>query len=70
MIDVENLSDRQRWIADLLFSCDNIADVDRLVQALGPEADVIKQLIYAACLDDCIDIDIAQAVISNIKAGI
>ena len=39
MIQIENLTDKQRQIMDLLWSCDSLAQVQTLIRALPSAAD-------------------------------
>jgi len=66
MIKLEGLSAKDIQICNLLWNCDTLEDVDRMVQAMPPaykkRAVVMRELMTAAQLDTVEDIheDIAQ----------
>jgi len=55
MIHIEGLSKQDVQICTLLWNCDSIADVDRMVNAMPPaykqRAEVMRELMTAAQLD-------------------
>ena len=61
MIKLEGLSEKDVQICNLLWNCDSIADVDRMVAAMPPaykqRAQSMRELMTAATLDQVEDID-------------
>ena len=59
-IELQGLTRQQHQIADMIWSCDSQADVDRLIGNLPPaykqDAVVIHQLMIAAVFDQHMDI--------------
>jgi hypothetical protein len=74
MIKLEGLSEQDVQICSLLWNCDSIADVDRMVAAMPPayknRAVVMRELMTAAQLDtvENIHADI-PALLQRIAAG-
>ncbi len=71
-ITLEGLSKQQYQIADMIWSCDSQADVDRLIANLPPaykqDAVVIHQLMIAAVMDQYMEItEDVKAVIASIS---
>ena len=60
MIKLEGLSAKDVQICNLLWNCDTVEDVERMVQAMPPayksRAVVLRQLLTAAQLDTVEDI--------------
>jgi hypothetical protein len=60
MIHLEGLSKKDIEICNLLWNCDSIEDVDRMVKAMPPayktRAEVMRQLLTAAQLDTVEDV--------------
>ena len=60
MIKLEGLSEQDVQICSLLWNCDSIADVDRMVNAMPAaykqRAEVMRELMTAAQLDTVEDI--------------
>lgn len=42
---------RQCIIADMLWSCTSKEDVDKMIKTIGPEAEVVYQIIMAESID-------------------
>jgi len=61
MIKLEGLSAKDIQICNLLWNCDTLEDVDRMVKAMPPaykkRAVVMRELMTAAQLDTVEDID-------------
>lgn len=61
MINIEGLTTRDVEICRLLWQCDSIESVDRMVAAMPPEykhrAVVMRELMTAAALDQVEDVD-------------
>jgi hypothetical protein len=61
MIKLEGLSKQDVQICKLLWNCDSLEDVDRMVNAMPPayksRAQVMRELMTAAELDQVEDID-------------
>ena len=59
-IQLQGLTKQQYQIADMIWSCDTQADVDRLIRNLPPEykqdAITIHELMIAAVFDDYMEI--------------
>lgn len=72
-IELQGLTRQQHQIADMIWSCDSQADVDRLINNLPPaykqDAVVIHQLMIAAVMDQQEHIDEAvKDLISDISS--
>jgi hypothetical protein len=61
MINIQGLSAKDVQICKLLWNCDSLEDVDRMVNAMPPayksRAVVMRELMTAAQLDQVEDID-------------
>lgn len=71
-IELHGLTRQQHQIADMIWSCDSQADVDRLIQNLPPaykqDAVVIHQLMIAAVMDQYMEItEDVKTLISDIS---
>lgn len=64
MIKIENLNERQMKIADLLWACETIEETDELVEQIGQEANVVRELILLAGIDELVE---AQTDFSKIQ---
>ncbi len=66
MITIEGLTQKDVEICNLLWNCDSVEAVDRMVSAMPPaykqRAHVLRELMTAAALDNVKDID------ENVKA--
>jgi len=74
MIRLEGLSQKDVDICNLLWNCDTVEDVDRMVAAMPPaykqRAVVLRQLLTAAQLDTVEDIhEDITALLQRIAAG-
>jgi hypothetical protein len=56
MIKIENLSKRQMKIADLLWACETIEETEELVEQIGKEADVVRELMLLAGIDELVEV--------------
>lgn len=69
MITLEGLTARQVQIADMLWKCDTLDEVNRLVrnmpESYRKDAVTLKELMIAATLDEVSDTRLAQRVLSN-----
>ena len=70
MITLEGLTKQQVQICNLIWNCDSMDDVDRLVRNMPPafrrDAETVKELMIAASLDRVNDVEIAQKVLVDI----
>lgn len=70
MITLEGLTAQQVQICNLIWNCDSMDDVDRLVRNMPPafrrDAETVKELMIAASLDSVNDVEIAQKVLVDI----
>lgn len=70
MITLEGLSQQQVQIAEMLWKCNSIDDVDRLVRNMPPsyrqDAVIVKELLIAAGLDSYQETDLAQRALVDI----
>jgi hypothetical protein len=70
MITLEGLTVQQVQICNLIWNCDSMDDVDRLVRNMPPafrrDAETVKELMIAASLDSVNDVEIAQKVLVDI----
>jgi hypothetical protein len=70
MITLEGLTAQQVQICNLIWNCDSLDDVDRLVRNMPPvfrqDAETVKELMLAASLDLVNDVEIAQKVLVDI----
>ena len=74
MIKLEGLSKQDVQICSLLWNCDSLAAVDRMVSAMPPaykqRAESMRELMIAAQLDQVKDIDDnITALLQRISAG-
>ena len=70
MITLEGLSQQQMQIAEMLWKCNSLEDVDRLVRNMPPsyrqDAVLVKELLIAAGLDDVQETELAQRALVDI----
>jgi hypothetical protein len=70
MITLEGLSQQQVQIAEMLWKCNSLGDVDRLVRNMPPtyrqDAVLVKELLIAAGLDDVQETDLAKRALVDI----
>jgi hypothetical protein len=70
MITLEGLSQQQVQIAEMLWKCNSLGDVDRLVRNMPPsyrqDAVLVKELLIAAGLDDVQETELAERALVDI----
>jgi hypothetical protein len=70
MITLEGLSQQQVQIAEMLWKCNSLEDVDRLVRNMPPtyrqDAVTLKELMIAAGLDSYEETELAQRALVDI----
>ena len=70
MITLEGLSQKQVQIAEMLWKCNSLGDVDRLVRNMPPsyrqDAVLVKVLLIAAGLDDVQETELAERALVDI----
>ena len=70
MITLEGLTAQQVQIADMLWKCHSIEEVDRLVRNMPDsyrqDAVVLKELMVAASLDDYQETELAERALVDI----
>ena len=70
MITLEGLSHQQVQIAEMLWKCNSLEDVDRLVRNMPPsyrqDAVLVKELLIAAGLDDVQETELAERALVDI----
>ena len=70
MITLEGLSQQQVQIAEMLWKCNSLEDVDRLVRNMPPtyhqDAVLVKELVIAAGLDEVQETDLADRALVDI----
>jgi hypothetical protein len=70
MITLEGLSQQQIQIAEMLWKCNSLEDVDRLVrnvpESYRQDAVIVKELMIAAGLDDYQETELAQQTLVDI----
>ena len=70
MITLEGLSQQQVQIAEMLWKCNSLEDVDRLVRNMPPtyrqDAVLVKELLIATGLDDVQETDLAERALVDI----
>ena len=70
MITLEGLSQQQVQIAEMLWKCSSLEDVDRLVRNMPPsyrqDAVLVKELLIAAGLDDVQETELAERALVDI----
>ena len=70
MITLEGLSQQQMQIAEMLWKCNSLEDVDRLVRNMPPsyrqDAVLVKELLIAAGLDEVQETELAQRALVDI----
>ncbi len=72
-ITLHGLTRQQHQIADMIWSCESQADVDKLIQNLPPaykqDAETIHQLMIAAVMDQYEDItEDVKDIINSIRS--
>jgi hypothetical protein len=70
MITLEGLSQQQVQIAEMLWKCRSLEDVNRLVRNMPPayrqDAVLVKELLIAAGLDDVQETELAERALVDI----
>ena len=70
MITLEGLTEQQMQIAEMLWKCNSLEDVDRLVRNMPPsyrqDAVLVKELLIAAGLDDVQETELAERALVDI----
>ncbi len=70
MITLEGLTQQQMQIAEMLWKCHSLEEVDRLVRNMPPtyrqDAVTLKELMIAAGLDDYQETELAQRALVDI----
>jgi hypothetical protein len=70
MITLEGLSQQQVQIAEMLWKCNSLEDVDRLVRNMPPtyrqDAVTLKELMIAASLDSYEETQLAERALVDI----
>jgi hypothetical protein len=70
MITLEGLSQQQMQIAEMLWKCNSLEDVDRLVRNMPPtyrqDAVLVKELLIAAGLDEVQETELADRALVDI----
>jgi len=70
MITLEGLSQQQIQIAEMLWKCNSLEDVDRLVrnvpESYRQDAVIVKELLIAAGLDSYQETELAQRALVDI----
>ncbi len=70
MITLEGLTQQQMQIAEMLWKCHSLEDVDRLVRNMPPtyrqDAVTLKELMIAAGLDSYEETELAQRALVDI----
>jgi hypothetical protein len=70
MITLEGLSQQQIQIAEMLWKCNSLEDVDRLVRNMPPtyrqDAVTLKELMIAASLDSYEETQLAERALVDI----
>ena len=70
MITLEGLSQQQVQIAEMLWKCNSLEDVNRLVRNMPPtyrqDAVLVKELLIAAGLDDVQETELAERALVDI----
>jgi hypothetical protein len=70
MITLEGLSQQQMQIAEMLWKCNSLEDVDRLVrnmpESYRQDAVILKELMIAASLDSYQETQLAERALVDI----
>ncbi len=70
MITLEGLSQQQVQIAEMLWKCNSLEEVDRLVRNMPPtyrqDAVLVKELLIAAGLDEVQETELADRALVDI----
>jgi hypothetical protein len=70
MITLEGLSQQQMQIAEMLWKCNSLEDVERLVRNMPPtyrqDAVLVKELLIAAGLDEVQETELADRALVDI----
>lgn len=54
-MELQGLTTRQVGIANLMWACNTIEEVEAVVSVFGTDAALVKQMILLAALDEMID---------------
>jgi hypothetical protein len=51
-MELAGLTERQAKIATILWSCDSMEDVDKIIELFGKDAEVVRDLILMEALEE------------------
>ena len=70
-IHIENLTERQRVFADILWQLNGTEDIERFRSSLPrefqPDVELVINMILATVLDDITDTALAQDLLDNLR---
>jgi hypothetical protein len=67
MIEIDGLNARQAMIADMLWEAPTMKDVAAIVQAIGPDAAVVRDMLVAATYDEFAETDLAEDILRKFR---
>jgi hypothetical protein len=67
MIEIDGLNARQAMIADMLWEAPTMKDVAAIVQAIGPDAAVVRDMLVAATNDEFAETDLAEDILRKFR---
>ena len=67
MIEITGLNARQAMIADMLWEAPTMKDVAAIVQAIGPDAAVVRDMLVAATYDEFAETDLAEDILRKFR---
>lgn len=67
MATIKGFTPHQVDIANILWNCQSTEEMFSMVEALGKDAEVVRDMIIAGTLDDFDDTDIAQHFLSDYR---
>ena len=69
-MEIQFKTQQQAAIADLLWKCDSMAEVEEVIQTYGHVAVVVQHMIELEAIDEMVaddDLDLAKSVIESMK---
>jgi hypothetical protein len=67
MIEIPGLTSRQCMIADMIWEAPTMKDVSAIVQAIGPDAAVVRDMLLAATYDEFAETDLAEDILKKFQ---
>jgi hypothetical protein len=68
-MELQLANQRQHHIADLLWEATDTKQVRSIIDTYGVDAHIVFNMMMAAHFDNCMDTDIAEAILERFKNG-